>query len=105
MSRALAFLIALAMVFAPFAVESGSAHAAMPAGHAGPVEASHCGDEGKVDLDVEHGCCAAMCASVALAPALSADGPTLTERNDQPAAEQSGLRHSAKLPTPPTRAE
>lgn len=99
-----AILIALAMLFAPFAMQSGSARAAMPADHAQMMESSHCsGETGKFDPGVDDSCCAAMCAAAALAPAIVADLPIPLRGDDQPAIERFGRSHLAKLPTPPPR--
>ncbi len=100
-----AILIALAMLFAPFAMQSGGAQAAMPADHhAEAMEASHCsGDTGKADQRGDHDCCAAMCAAAALAPAMAAKLPMLTRGDDRPGIEHFGRSHLAKLPTPPPR--
>ncbi len=99
-----AMLIALAMLFAPFAMQSGSARAAMPSDHAQSMDAVHCsGETGNDDQSADHSCCAAMCAGAALAPALAADFRMLTSGDDQPAIEQFGRSHLAKLPTPPPR--
>lgn len=100
-----AVLIALAMLFAPFAMQGGSARAAMPADHhaeaMGTVSCS--GKQGKADQSVDHSCCAAMCAAIALAPAAAVDLPMVAPANDQAATEQFGRSHLAKLPTPPPR--
>lgn len=101
-----AVLIALAMAFAPFAMQSGSARAAMPSDHHAQVkDAAHCtGSERKAGKTVDHSCCAAMCAAAALAPALAAYLPMVAPGDDRPAIEQFGRSHLAKLPTPPPRA-
>jgi hypothetical protein len=100
-----AVLIALAMLVAPFAMQGASARAAMPADHhAQMIEAAHCaGEEGKAGKSVDLDCCAAMCATASLAPAVAADLPTVARGDDQPATDQFGRSHLAKLPTPPPR--
>ncbi len=100
-----AVLIALAMVFAPFAMQSGSARAALPGDHhAEAMGTANCpGKQGKADQGVDHSCCAAMCAAITLAPAVAADLPMVVRGDNQPATEQFGRSHLAKLPTPPPR--
>lgn len=69
LSKLFAILIAAAMLFAPFAMQSGSAMAAMPSGHHSEMMTKdHC--EGQAtDKDsgsADKSCCAAMCTASAL---------------------------------------
>ena len=105
-SKLFAILIAAAMLFAPFATQSGMAMAEMPADHHTQIMGEgHCegmpatGDSRSADMP----CCAAMCAAVAVATASPAE-PAVFARTIERAALQQ-FRHSflAKLPTPPPR--
>ena len=69
-SRLFAILIAAAMLFAPFAMQSGSAMAAMPSDHhSQTMSKDHCEGQPTTEKDTksaEKDCCAAMCAASAL---------------------------------------
>ncbi|HET7710106.1 MAG TPA: hypothetical protein VFK50_11365 [Sphingomicrobium sp.] len=106
-TKLFAILIAAAMLFAPFAMQSGAAMAAMPSDqHAQTMDKGHCegqpaGDKGSKSADTP--CCAAMCAAVAVAAGSPAEPPAFS-----PAVERPPLNHSlhgflARLPTPPPR--
>ena len=70
LSKLFAILIAAAMLFAPFAMQSGSAMAAMPSGHHGEMMSKdHCDGQPAADADAgaaDSPCCAAMCTAVAI---------------------------------------
>ena len=102
-----AILIAFAMFFAPFAIQSGRAMAAMPSNHQGQMIAKgHCGEpssSGKTEKNHPKSCCVAMGTAIAVAPN-SPDEPLAVDR----VIVQSALRTSphsylARLATPPPR--
>lgn len=102
-----AMLIVFAMLFAPFAVESGAAMAMPAVDHQTQMmENGHCtaqpgkSQDGKM---VDKSCCAAMCAAVAVAPSVTLEPHAYASAVVRPALDQ--LQHSylAKLPTPPPR--
>lgn len=107
MSKLLAILIAAAMLFAPFAMQSGSAMAAMPSDHHGKtMSEDHCDGQSATDKDsksAEKPSCAAMCAAVAIATGSLVDPAVFARAVERPALEH--FRHGilAKLPTPPPR--
>ena len=106
LSKLFAILIAAAMLFAPFAMQSGMAMAAMPSDHhAQMMEKGHC--EGPpADKDSKGGdmpCCAAMCAAVAIATSASARPLVFSRSVERPSVKQSMHGFLAKLPTPPPR--
>lgn len=106
-SKLFAILIAAAMLFAPFAMQSGTAMAAMPSDHHGQMmDKGHCEGQSKPDEDsksAEKPCCAAMCAAVAVATGSSAEPAVFARAVERAALQQ--FRHGflAKLPTPPPR--
>ena len=106
-SKLFAILIAAAMLFAPFAMQSGSAMAAMPSDHhAQMMGKGHCEGQPTNDKDsksAEKPCCAAMCAAVAVAAGSPIEPAVFARAVERPALEQ--FRHGflAKLPTPPPR--
>ena len=101
-----ATLIAAAMLFAPLAMQSGSAMA-MPPGdhHAQMMEKGHCGDQPANGEDGKMGksCCVAMCMGVAVTVAVQIETLAFKRLIDPPSPEV--FRHSylAKLATPPPR--
>lgn len=105
-SKLFAMLIAAAMLFAPFAMQSGSAMAAMPSGHHAQMQGTgHCDgqprpDEGKA---AEKPCCVAMCAAVTVAPTASAEPHRFSRTVERPALDQFERSFLAELPTPPPR--
>ena len=107
MSKLFAILIAAAMLFAPFAMQSGSAMAAMPTDHHSQLTSTtHCEGQPATDKDsksADKPCCAAMCAAVAIATGSSVEPAVFARAVERPALEQ--FRHGilAKLPTPPPR--
>ena len=99
-------LAALAILFAPLAMQSGMVMAGMPMDHGEMAQAGHCGEKNAGDQD-EPGamlqCCVAMCSAVAPlgSPALD---PVVYH-----APILAGFRSTehraflAKLPTPPPK--
>ena len=86
-----AMLFAVAMLFAPLAIQDGGAMATAPAAdhHANMREPGHCGDQPSKSQGTQpddQSCCAAMCTAIAVAPtslephalAASAERPSLT---------------------------
>lgn len=106
-SRLFAILIAVAMLFAPLAMQSGSAMAMAPTDHhAQMMDKGHCGEQpatGKDGKSAEKSCCAAMCTAIAVTPVASLEPHSFHRQVDRPAPSQ--FRHGflAKLPTPPPR--
>ena len=102
-----AILIAFAMLFAPLAMQTGAAMAMAPADHhAQMMESGHCGEQPAKSQDgkmVDKSCCAAMCAAVAVAPAVTAEPDTYAPTVDRPALDQFQRSYLAELPTPPPR--
>lgn len=100
-------LAAFAFLFAPLAMQSGVAMAAMPMDRGEAAQAGHCGSEddgGDEQTGAMMQCCVAMCAAVAPlgAPSiepLAYQAPMLAAFH--PAAHRLFL---AELPTPPPRA-
>ena len=106
-SKLFAILIAVSMLFAPFAMQSGSAMAAMPSDHhAEMMSDGHCDGQPATDKDSKSGempCCAAMCAAVAVAAGSSAEPAAFERAAERPSLEQFRQGFLAKLPTPPPR--
>lgn len=106
-SKLFAMLIAVAMLFAPFAMQSGSAMAAMPSDHHAQVEGTtHCDGQSRPDQDsksAEKPCCVAMCVAVTVAPTASADPHRFSRTPERPALDQFERSFLAELPTPPPR--
>lgn len=106
-SKLFAILIAAAMLFAPVAMQSGSAMAAMPSDHhAQMMGKGHCEGQPATDKESKSAdmpCCAAMCAAIAVIPVSPADPAAFARPAERPTPEQ--FRHGflAKLPTPPPR--
>lgn len=102
-----AILIAFAMMFAPFAMRSGSATAAMPANHhSQTMDKGHCGDKpakGTGHKSAGKSCCLAMCTAVAVAPHASLEPMEFPRTAGQPGLYRAGHSFLAKLPTPPPR--
>ncbi len=101
-----AILIAFAMLFAPFAMQSGSAMAA-PADHHGQSMAEgHCGDrpvDGNPDNMSGQPCGMAMCVAIAVVPPAPFERPAFEKLPHRPALVRDGPSFLAKLPTPPPR--
>jgi len=102
-----AILIAFAMLFAPFAMQSGSAMAAMPSDYHGQMmEKGHCGgqsSEGMADKALGKSCCVAMCAAIAVAPVSPTEPLSFSRSVERPALAQFRHGYLAKLATPPPR--
>lgn len=102
-----AILIAFAMLFAPLAMETGSAMAMAPADHQSQMMAQgHCGDQPAQDQDgkmMGKSCCVAMCAAVALTAPDPVEQLAFAEIVDRPSIEQFHHSYLAKLATPPPR--
>ena len=102
-----AMLIAAALLFAPFAMRSGGAMAAMPSNHhSQAMDKSHCGDQpatGKDHKSTGKSCCAAMCTAIAVAPGSPVEPLAHARSIDRSAIDQFGRSFMAKLPTPPPR--
>jgi hypothetical protein len=108
-SRSLfATLIALAMLFAPLAMQSGAAMAMAPAAdhHSQMMEGGHCGEQPAKSHDgkeMDKSCCAAMCAAVAIAPAAEVEPHALAPSVEHPSLDLFHHSFLAELPTPPPR--
>jgi hypothetical protein len=100
-------LTALAMLFAPFVMQSGAAMAMAPADHrAQMMESGHCGDQPAKSHDgkaMDKPCCAAMCAPVAIVPPAKPQRHALKAAVEGPAADRFHQSFLAELPTPPPR--
>lgn len=101
-------LLALAMLLAPLALQSGAAMAMAPAGHRSQMmNGGHCGEQPAKSHDgkmMDKSCCAAMCAAAAaIIPAAHNEPHALASTVERP--RQDLFRHSflAELPTPPPR--
>lgn len=102
-----AMLIALAMLFAPLALQSGAAMAMAPADHHSQMsKGGHCDGQSPQRQDSgapDKSCCAAMCTAVAVAPALSIEPHALAPNVDRPRLDLFHHSFLAELPTPPPR--
>jgi hypothetical protein len=100
-----AFLIAIAMLFAPLGMQS--AMASTPADHHSQVmENGHC--EGQPAQDQDHKsanepCCAAMCLAVAVEPAARVEPLDFARIVTRPSLAERPDSYLAELPTPPPR--
>ena len=108
MSRLLfALLIAVAMLFAPLAMQSGAAMAMAPADHHSQMtKGGHCGDQPAKSHDgkaMDKSCCAAMCAAVAIPPALRIEPQALALAAERPGLDLFHHSFLAELPTPPPK--
>ena len=85
-SKLFAILVAAAMLFAPFAMQSGSAMAAMPSDHHGQtMEKGHCGGQPAKDKSgksAEQACCAAMCTAAVAVASVAVIEPHFFEPTD-----------------------
>ena len=110
MSRLISsILIAVAMLLAPLAMQSGAAMAMAPGDHqAQMMSAGHCDSKPTDAQDEDHGkaaknCCVAMCAAAAIEPA-AAIGPQIFGPTLRSAAVQDfRFGYFGELPTPPPR--
>ena len=102
-----AILIAFAMLFAPFAMQTGSAMAMTPANHQSQMmEKGHCGDQpakGKDGKAMDKSCCVAMCAAVAVTAVSPVEPLAFGRIVDRPSLAQFHHSYLAKLATPPPR--
>jgi hypothetical protein len=102
-----AILVAFAMLFAPFAMQIGSAMAAVPSDHHSQMmEAGHCGEQPAKDHDGKatgKSCCVAMCTAIAVAPAAFVEPLDFPRSVERPALVQFQHSYLAELPTPPPR--
>jgi hypothetical protein len=104
----LAILAAVAMLFAPLAVSSGSAMAMAPAAdhQAQMTDSGHCSDQ---PAKSDHGkaadksCCIAMCAAVAVAPSAFVEPHSFPQPVERSSLVQFDRSFLAELPTPPPR--
>ena len=102
-----AMLIAIAMLFAPLAIQGSSAMAMAPADHhAQMMESGHCGEQpakGDHDKAPDKSCCVAMCSAVAVAPTAFVEPHSFSRPVERPALDQFQRSFLAELPTPPPR--
>lgn len=100
-------LIAVAMLFAPFAIQSGSAMATARADHQSQMmEKGHCGEqpaEGTDGKAVDKSCCVAMCTAIAIAAVAALEPHAFAKSADRTLLAQYQHGFLAKLPTPPPR--
>jgi len=103
----IAMFIAFAMLFAPLAMQGGSAMAMTPADHHSQMmESGHCGEQptkGDHDKSTEKSCCVAMCAAVAVTPTASIEPHTVVSSSERPSLAHFHHSFLAELPTPPPR--
>lgn len=103
----LACLLALAMLFAPLGMQSGSAMAMTAGEHQAQMLASgHCSDQpssGKGGKLPGKSCCAAPCTAVALNATAPAEPAMLHAAALPVPRDEAGPNFLAKLPTPPPR--
>ena len=106
-SKLFAILIAASMLFAPFAMQSGSVMAATPSDHhAQAMSEDHCEGQPAKDKDsksADKPSCAAMCAAVAIATGSLVEPAVFAPAGTRSALEQFPHGIVAKLPTPPPR--
>lgn len=107
-----AILIAVAMSFAPFAMQAGSAMAAAPASHHGQMTMAQGDCGGQTDngqggngetKDSGMPCCVAMCTAIAVSPAAPVEPVAFARAAEIPAIEQFGPGVLTELATPPPR--
>ena len=102
-----AILIAIAMLFAPFAMPTGAMAMAPADEHSQMMMASdHCGDTSSDANDsnaIGKSCCIAMCAAVAVAPVSALEPQTFARIVDRPSVSQFTHGYLAELATPPPR--
>lgn len=102
-----AILIAVGMLFAPLAMQSGSAMAMAPADHhAQMMEKGHCGDQpakGKDSKSMDKSCCVALCAAIAVSAVSPVEPMAFGPALDHSSLEQFHHSYLAKLATPPPR--
>ena len=102
-----AILIAIGMLFAPFAMQSGSAMAMAPADHQSQMmESGNCGEQPAKEKDgksLNKSCCVAMCAAIAVAPVPPLEPHAFAKGVDHPSLASLHNSYLARLPTPPPR--
>lgn len=105
--RIFAILIAVALVFAPLAIQSGAAMAMAPADHHGQMAgADHCGTKPEPNAGhkaPDNDCCVAMCVATAVIPTGLAVPPQFAALVLSPSPAPVGHGFLAELPTPPPR--
>lgn len=107
--RLVMMLTALAMLFAPLAMQSGAAMA-MPASdhHAQVSNGGHCDSNDQPDNKrtdkADMSCCVAMCSAVTIASSAAADTPAFAYAELTMLPDQFRRSFLAELPTPPPRA-
>ena len=102
-----AILIAFAMLFAPLAMQTGSAMAMAPADHQSQMmDQGHCSDqpaEGTDGKTMAKSCCVAMCTAVAVAAPSLVEPLAFGRVLDRPSLDRCHHSYLAKLATPPPR--
>ena len=102
-----AILIAFAMLFAPLAMQTGSAMAMAPADHQSQMmDQGHCSDqpaEGTDGKTMAKSCCVAMCTAVAVAAPSLVEPLAFGRVLDRPSLDRFHHSYLAKLATPPPR--
>ena len=102
-----AILIAFAMLFAPLAMQTGSAMAMAPADHQSQMmDQGHCSDqpaEGTDGKTMAKSCCIAMCTAVAVAAPSLVEPLAFGRVLDRPSLDRFHHSYLAKLATPPPR--
>lgn len=102
-----AIIIAIGMLFAPFAMQMGSAMAMAPTDHrAQMMESGHCGEQPAKDHDgksVDKSCCVTMCTAIAVAPVAPLEPHAFAKSMDRPSLTPFHHGFLAELPTPPPR--
>lgn len=102
-----AMILAVAMLFAPLAMQSGSAMAMAPADHhAQMMESGHCGEQPAKNHDgksVDKSCCVATCTAIAVVPTMPIEPQAMVSSNERPSLSQFHHSFLAELPTPPPR--
>ncbi len=108
MMRALLQLLTLvALLFAPLAMQTGSAMAMAPADHQSQMmDQGHCSDqpaEGTDGKTMAKSCCIAMCTAVAVAAPSLVKPLAFGRVVDRPSLDRFHHSYLAKLATPPPR--
>jgi hypothetical protein len=107
--RFFAMLIAVAMIFAPLAMQEGAAMAAPGPSHHGAMsaEADHCGANASHrqdrDKSADKSCCAAMCIGIAIAPVSAGRALAHSRMILRPSAEPFRRGYLGEIATPPPR--
>lgn len=104
--RFLAALAALALVWAPLALQGGAAMATAPADHhAQMMQGGDCHDKQSDQKGHSSGkvCCAAMCTAIVVPPVVTLEPAPLAGSTSGTSLAESGPSYLAELPTPPPR--